>query len=525
MTAGHGAVASADAVATRAGLAMLQAGGNAVDAAIAANAVLGVTSPFLCGIGGDLFALVYADGEVHGLNASGRAGSGASAEKLRADGFTEMPFRHDIRTVTVPGCVDGWVALHDRFGSMPLTGVLAPAIGLAADGFEAGAPLVSVCGRTDQAPALAETIEQATSARGVVRRPGLARALVAIAESGRAGFYEGEFGSGLLELGEGWYQTADLTEPAAEWVSALSVPALGTRLWTVPPNSQGYLILAACAAADAIGVPDDPDHPDWAHLLIEISKAVACDRPDVLSDTADGPCLIEAAQQRAAGVRQDRAARIGTPTATGDTTYLCAADSDGMGVSLIQSNASGFGSWLAEPSTGVPLHNRGIGFSLAPGHPAEIGPGRRPPHTLAPVLLTRDGPLSAGHQVLAGLAGTMGGDGQPQIMLQLLARLLRSGIAPQAAVDAPRWILEGHQTGFDTWTSGRQPRVALEPGTPPSWYADLTRRGHDIHRPAPDAGMFGHAQAILVDRGAGRPRYAAAADPRTVIGSAAVIGG
>src|SRR5687767_3775970 len=198
----------------------------------------------MCGMGGDLFALVSTpDGSVHALNSSGRAGSGADADAIRADGLTEMPFRHDIRTVTVPGCVDGWVALLERFGRLSLATVLKPAIRLAADGFPASPLLVASLGLLDDAgrEQLAEIATQAVRPGAPVRRAGVALALQSIAFGGRNAFYGGAFGEGLVALGEGWFSESDLVTSQADWVEPLEVDAFGAQLFTMPPNSQGYL--------------------------------------------------------------------------------------------------------------------------------------------------------------------------------------------------------------------------------------------------------------------------------------------
>lgn len=512
-------VASADQLATQAGLAVLARGGNAVDAAIATNAAIAVTGPHLCGMGGDLFALVHDGTTVHALNASGRAGSGADPEALRIDGHREMPFRHDIRTVTVPGCVDGWCSLHARFGRLPLAEVLAPAISLAEQGFPASPLLVGSLAMVDRraGEALAELGGQARRPGDRVRRPGVAAALRAVAASGRAGFYEGVFGEGLLALGNGWYTSDDLASPGADWVPPLSHDAFGVTLHTIAPNSQGYLLLGSASLADSIDLPADPDDPLWAHLLVECAKAAGRDRPAVLHDRADGRELVAALGRRGAEIDPTRAAPLHTRHRDGDTTYLCAVDSDRMAVSLIQSNASGFGSWLVEPITGINLHNRGLGFSLEPGHPAELGPGRRPPHTLAPALATRpDGSCAA-------VFGTMGGDGQPQILLQVAARLFRHSEgrpaqSPAAALDAARWVLRGPVTGFDTWTAPDGPDVLLEGHVPPNWPAELARLGHRVaSAPAFDS-AFGHAQAIVVQPDG---MLAGGTDRRARIGSVA----
>jgi gamma-glutamyltranspeptidase / glutathione hydrolase len=256
-------VASADQLATQAGLRALVLGGNAVDAAIATNAAIAVTGPHLCGMGGDLFALIHRNGEVFALNSSGRAGAGADAAAMRAEGLTDMPFRHDIRVVTVPGCVDGWMALHERFGTLPIDVLLQPAIELARDGFPASPLLVGAAARADEGATrnLAELISQATQPGVRVRRPGAARALADIAAGGRAAFYEGEFGNGLRSLGAGLYSDADFTTPIPDWVTPLRAEAFGVDLWTMPPNSQGYLTLGAVTLATRLPPPPGSTDP------------------------------------------------------------------------------------------------------------------------------------------------------------------------------------------------------------------------------------------------------------------------
>jgi len=504
-------VASADRLATRAGDLTFARGGNAVDAAIATNAAIAVTGPHLCGMGGDLFALIHTPDGVVGLNSSGRAGSGSDPGSLRAEGHTEMPFRHDIRSVTLPGCVDGWIALHERFGTMPLADVLAPAIDLADTGFPASPLLAGSIRRVDDDGRrnLEELATQATRTGAVVRRPGVARALRAVAATGRAGFYGGEFGAGLLELAAGRFTADDLATVQADWVDPLRVVAFGVDLHTIGPNSQGYLTLGGARLADPLDLPDDPDDERWAHLLVEAAKVAGYDRPDVLHEHADGDALIAAIESRSGDLDPDRASNHGAPSGSGDTTYLCTAEVGGLAVSLIQSNASGFGSWLAEPNTGINLHNRGLGFNLREGHAAEYGPGRRPPHTLSPVLAT------AGADFVS-VFGTMGGDAQPQILLQIAARMFRHGHSPAAAINAPRWALAGPSTGFDTWAAPSGQIVEIEGHAPTAWQA-LADRGHRTGlSPAFDSG-FGHAHAITID---GDGVLAGAADPRARIAAA-----
>lgn len=517
-------VASADQLATQAGMAVLALGGNAVDAAIATNAAIAVTGPHLCGMGGDLFALVHDGSTVHALNASGRAGAGADAATLRAEGRTEMPFRHDIRSVTVPGCVDGWCALHERFGRLALVEVLAPAIALADGGFPASPLLVGSLARLDDRgrEQLRELADQGRRPGDRVRRPGVAAALRAVATGGRDAFYQGEFGEGLLRLGAGWFGPDDLSAPGANWVDALSVEAFGRTLHTIPPNSQGYLLLGSALLVDHLaqgvgGLPSDPDDPQWAHLLAEAAKAAGRDRPDVLADDADGAALVAEIARRGGEIDPSHAAAIGRAHHLGDTTYLCTVDDDRLGVSLIQSNASGFGSWLVEPNTGINLHNRGMGFSIEAGHPAELAPGRRPPHTLTPAIATHpDGGLSA-------VFGTMGGDGQPQILLQLATRLFHHEQSPAVAIDAARWVLHGPITGFDTWTAAGGPTLLVEGHAPDDWPAALAALGHVVGVEPPFDSTFGHAHAIVVDtsRDGSSTTLIGAADPRARVASVA----
>ena len=497
-------VAAADQLAARAGDAIFAAGGNAVDAAIATNAAIAVTGPHLCGLGGDLFALIHDGTTVHALNSSGRAGSGANADQLRSEGMSVMPFRHDIRVVTMPGCVDGWVALSERFGSLPLAELLQPAIDLAEHGFPASPLLVGAARQLDSAgaTALSELATQATHVGATVRRPGVARALRAIAASGRDGFYLGEFGEGLMLIGNGLFQEADLRRSSAEWVAPLTRSAFGVDLHTIPPNSQGYLTLGAAALLNDFNL-GDTEEDRWAHLTIEAAKVAGYDRPQVLSDRADGEALLDAILARRDLLNVNSASKVGVRSTNGDTTYLCTAEVDGLSVSLIQSNASGFGSWLAEPNTQINLHNRGLGFSLEPGHPAVFGAGRRPPHTLSPALATRDGEF-------VSVFGTMGGDAQPQILLQIAARLFEHDQSPAEAIHAARWALAGEKSGFDSWDDLTRQQVLLEGHCPTPWRERLTARGHRIRvRPEWDS-VFGHAHAIVRDEHG----LAGAADPR-----------
>jgi len=305
---------------------------------------------------------------------------------------------------------------------------------------------------------------------------------------------------------------SDFETPLADWVTPLQHHVWGHDVWTIPPNSQGYLTILGAAIAEGLPLPADPDDGAWPHLLVEAARVAAYDRPERLFEGADVRDLFSAPEidRRRGLIDTERRTLLASPAGAGDTMYLCAVDQDRMGVSLIQSNAKGFGCQVFEPSTGIGLHDRGIGFSLQPGHPAEYGPGRRPPHTLAPALVTNpDGSLRA-------VIGTMGGDAQPQILLQLLTRLLRHGESAGAVIGAPRWSLLGAETGFDTWIDPDTIRVAIETIATDTLDEGLRARGHDVVPIDGIMGTFGHANVIEVEDG----RLAGAADPRALIGSA-----
>ena len=527
--AGRGMVAAADQLAGSAGISMLDRGGSAADAMVAAAAVMGVVGPHLCGLGGDVLALVKAPGQMPtALLAIGRAGSGADAERMRGDGLTDMPLRGDVRSVPVPGAVDGWLALHQRYGRLPWTEVLGPAITLAEEGFAASTILAfashlvaGIAGASQLCPG------GPLEPRQRVRLPGIARTLRNLATEGRDGFYAGEFGRALLDLGAGEYEAEDLVQPMAQWAEPLMTRAFGHDLWTVPPPSQGYVTLAGAWIADQVGLPVDCADPHWPHLIAEAGRAAAFDRPAVLFDGADGEALLSADRlgPRAAAIDPERAVAPGDDGSTrwsgaslsadGDTTHLSVVDGDGFGISLTQSNALDFGAHLVAGETGVFLHNRGVGFSLERGHPGVYGPRRRPSHTLSPAIVTRpDGSL-------AEVIGTMGGDVQPQILLQLLARLLVSGQDPATAIAAARVVHEAPGAPpFRLWQAPRQ-SLLMEFNAPELWHRGLEARGHRVRVVGPFNPVdVGCSQIISVAGAGDHLTLTGASDPRSAEGAA-----
>ena len=373
--------------------------------------------------------------------------------------------------MTVPGCVDGWMALHERFGRSARPGARAR-VGYARDGFPASPMLAASVPVLPDAPGRGPAgadgdAQDRRDDPATRRRP----ALEAIVSDGRAGFYEGEFGEGCSSSA-----TASTPRPTSRAPGATGSTRSASRRSTTScgasPELAGLRPLSSAWIADGLALPDDPADPLWAHLLVEASKQAGRDRPEVLHDGADG------ARARRAPRGSDRGAVRSTPTTrprgrcrreSGDTTALCVVDGEGIGVSLIQSNASGFGSHLFEPATGINLHNRGSASPSRKGHPAEYAPGRRPPHTLTPGLVTNlDGRLAA-------VLGTMGGDSQPQVLLQLLARTF-----PQRRVAGPQ---RSRRVGF-AWSPRSRPPASPSGQTPRGRRSPSRARRPPCGRPA-----------------------------------------
>jgi gamma-glutamyltranspeptidase/glutathione hydrolase len=502
---GANVVATSQPLAAQAGLRMLQQGGNAVDAALAAAIALSVVEPTGNGLGSDAFALVWDGAQLHGFNGSGRAP--AAWTPLRFSGLDAVP-RYGWDAVTVPGAVDAWVRLSARFGRLPFADLCAPAIHYARQGF-AVSPFVARRWAESVADYRAFTEFAATFLPGgraprpgeIFRCPELARSLEAVADSQGAAFYQGELAAATAAAAArqgGALTREDLADHRGEWVTPLTVAYRGIEVHEIPPNGQGLATLVALGVLAQFDLAHHPvDSPASLHLQIEAMKigidwaARHIADPDWM--TVDPAELLAPAQlaQAAGAIHATRASRRPAALPTdGGTVYLAAADEAGWMVSFIQSNFTGFGSGVVIPGTGISLQNRGCGFTLAPGHPNAAAGGKRPFHTIIPAFATRGG------QPLLSF-GVMGGHMQPQGHVQLVVRLADYGQNPQAACDAPRWHI--CENGC----------VALEAGTPEATRRQLSEWGHVLQTEDPVWG-YGGAQLIL-KTGA---TYCAASDSR-----------
>jgi gamma-glutamyltranspeptidase/glutathione hydrolase len=511
MTRGTGAkrfptacVASPHYLASATGLAVLASGGNALDAAIGTNLTLGVVTPYLCGYGGDLFAIVWKDGEVFGYNGSGRAPAASTLDAVRrAVGRDRMP-EAGPHSVTVPGAVEAWFALLERFGTLWFGDLVRPARRYAHEGFvltgKAAESMGGARGRFADSPEWTAVYGQAREGE-LLRQPGLARTIDMLSTDGPDAIYRGQIGQAIVDhvrsLG-GLLSEEDLTEHRGDWVDPISAAYRGIEILELPPNTQGVSVLEALRMVEANG-PLPPDGPDRHHLLIEAVKLALADRDTYLTDPEQMRIPVDDLlgsgwiAKRLGGISPDRAAE---PTrgraAVGGTAYMCAADAEGMCVSLIQSNYMGFGSGVTVPDWGINLQNRGAYFSLDPGHVNVIAPRKRTLHTLIPAMALRDGRPWL-------VFGTMGGDGQAQTQVQLLARIVDDGEDVQRAVDAPRWVVSP-----EDWT------VLAESRFEPPVISELERRGHRMSLAGDLDPVTGHAHAVMVEENG----LAGATDPR-----------
>jgi gamma-glutamyltranspeptidase / glutathione hydrolase len=493
----RGVVATSQPLAAAAGLDLIKAGGNAVDAIVATAAMLTVVEPTSNGIGSDAFALVWDGSQLHGLNGSGRAPASLTADVVRAAGHRDMP-RRGWLPVTVPGAPAAWRDLHQRFGRLSFERVLAPAIETAQNGYALTPTVARGWQGSARAYASLTSAEfapwhqtftwngSAPAAGDVVRLPDHARTLRRIAETGAEDFYRGESAERFAEFAKrtgGHVTSRDLAEHTSTWVEPIGTNYRGYDVWEIPPNGQGLTALIALNILEGFDLGRLPRESSKAyHLQLEAMKLAYADAHQYIADPeqVDVPTrgLLSkdyGAQRRGLIDEWARPRQPGDPV-RGGTVYLCAADGDGMMVSYIQSNYEGFGSGVVIPGTGIAVQNRGAGFRLDPAHPNVVAPRKRPYHTIIPAFLTRDG-------AAVGPFGVMGGHMQPQGHLQVVVNTVDWGLNPQSALDAPRWQV----------TSGLG--VLLEYGVPHHIVSDLIRRGHQV-TVEPDGGAFGKGQAI-----------------------------
>ncbi len=517
----NGMAATSQPLASGVAIDILKAGGSAVDAAIAANAVLGLMEPTGCGVGGDLFAIVWdpATGEVVGLNASGRAPGGQSRSDLQArlGNRSSIPGFGSL-SVSVPGAVDGWFELHDRYGTLPMADILAPAIRYAEEGF----PLSQVIAyywnmnfeRYAQNEADIEDLDnlRATFAPdGVIpgegdvfRNPDLAETYRKLAAGGRDAFYSGEIAATIdaymRRLG-GPLRAEDLASHRSEWVNPQSVDYRGYTVWELPPNGQGIAALQMLKILEGFDLASMGfGSADYLHVQTEAKKLVFEDRARFYADPAFFDAPIDAllsqeyANRRRDLIRLDRAMDpipAGDPLLeSGDTIYLTVADGAGMMVSLIQSNYAGMGSGLMPDGLGFVLQNRGALFNLDADHPNAYAPGKRPFHTIIPAFVTKDGAPFLSF-------GLMGGAMQPQGHAQIVANMIDFGMNVQEAGDAARYrhVGSSQPTGESAQGSGT---LILENGFSAEVLESLRALGHEVRFGTGDEGMGGY-QAIRWD--------------------------
>ena len=506
----NGVIATSQPLATAAGLRVLQNGGNAIDAAVAAAAVLSVVEPTMNGPGGDLFAIVYSarDRKVHGLNASGRAGALATPDEFKRRNLARIPLRGEL-AVSVPGVVDGWNELLTKFGTRSLSDTLQPAIKYARDGYGVSEIIAGQWKEVEamlaRDPNSAKTFlidGKAPKPGDVFKNPNLAASLELIAKNGRDAFYKGAIAKAIadeMEMRHGLVTLKDLADHHADWVEPISTTYRGYQVLELPPNTQGVAALEMLNLMEGF----DLKAMGWGsaaylHTLVEAKRIAFADRGAWIGDPSTTPQQAIArmlskdyAAERRREIDPGKAATGYTalkldgrstpeggeePIGRGDTVYLTAADAEGNVVSLIQSLYETFGSGIVAGDTGIVLHNRGNLFTLTPGHPNQIAPGKRPFHTLIPAMVMKDGAPWVSF-------GVMGGDMQAQGHAQVLANLIDFGMNIQEAGEAPRFRDSG---------SG----LALESPFSAEARAGLTSRGHKLIQ---SNGVWGGFQGILID--------------------------
>lgn len=515
----QGIVVSPHYLASQVGADILRAGGNAVDAAIATQAALGVVYPHMTGVGGDAFWLIY-DQPTHslrGLNGSGRAAAAAQPEFYQRQGLSAIPERGPLGVLTVPGAVDSWGKAHQRFGKLDWAALLQPAISLARRGYPMSSSQ-AYWTRRDR-PIFQRYSPQSCpflpsgrlpKARAVVTNPDLGNTLQCLAEAGPASFYQGaiadQIAQHLAGIG-GLLTTADLAQHQSNWCTPIETRYRGYRIAQMPPNSQGFVLLQMLNLIEAFDLTTwGEGTADYYHLMVEATKLAFKDRDRWLTDPnfVDIP-LAELIDKRYSDQQRQHLSREAAgvshpPTIGGDTVYTAVTDPAGNAVSVIQSVYFDYGSAVIVPGTGFVLQNRGCFFSLEAAHSNVLTPHKRTFHTLMPgMVLSADG---SPHLVL----GTMGGEGQPQTQLALLTRLLDFGFMPQAAVDAPRW------RWGRTWGE-RETKLALERRIPQPVRQQLQTLGHSLKVEPDWTEKMGHAHVIRCS-GDGS-RYEGGCDPRS----------
>ncbi|MEM6816671.1 MAG: gamma-glutamyltransferase [Bacteroidota bacterium] len=506
----NGMVATSHPLATQIGLDVLKSGGNAIDAAIAANAALGLMEPTGCGIGGDLFAIVW-DGKtkkLYGLNASGRSPEKLTLEYFEKQGLEKIP-SHGPLPVSVPGAVDGWFELHQRFGSKPMTEILAPAIDYAEKGFPLTELIAWYIQRTipffesKGFPNIEDTYKSQNGGKlpdegEIYKNPYLADTYRKIAQGGRDAFYKGEIaqiiGSFIKKQG-GFLSAKDFAAHKSEWVEPVSINYRGYDVWELPPNGQGIAALQMLQVLEGYDFSSiEFGSTEHLHLFTEAKKLAFEDRAKYYADMDffDVPVKQLLSDNYAENRRKQIGTRAGEYSAgaisAGETIYMTAADSEGTMISLIQSNYRGMGSGMAPPKLGFMLQDRGELFSLKSGQANTYEPGKRPFHTIIPAFITKDGNPYVSF-------GVMGGDFQPMGHTQIVMNLIDFGMNLQEAGDAPRWDHTGGASpmGRTTEDTGL---IRVESGIPYSTLRGLMNKGHKV---GIARGIYGGYQAILWD--------------------------
>ncbi len=525
----YGIVAASQTLAAAAGAKVLEAGGNAVDAAIAANAVLGLVEPTGNGIGGDLFAIVYEarTGKVHGLNSSGWAPSGLTPEFLEAKGLKKMPAL-GIHAVTVPGAVAGWDALHRKFGRMTWTRLFAPAATYAEEGFPLteliagpnGWGSVSILKSNPRAQEVYWPGGKPPKAGDIFRNPLLAKSLRLIADQGRDAFYKGPIASAILEASReagGTMTAEDLAEFQPEWVEPVSTTYRGWTVYELPPNGQGVAALEMLNIMERFPLKEwGHNSPKTLHAMIEAKKLAYADMLKYVGDPRFSNIPVarmaskELAEKRAALIDPAKAACLVTPADLkplaglpgADTIYMSAVDADGNIVSLIQSNYQGFGSGVVPPGTGFMLQNRGALFTLERNHANTLAPRKRPLHTIIPAFMQKD-------DIRIGF-GIMGGWNQSQAHAQFVSNVVDHGFNVQWALEAARFTKETFE-GCDVQVERRIPATVVD---------ELKKLGHQVRVTTPFSGNMGGGQAVMVNGqgvkfGGSDPRKDGAAVPQS----------